>query len=365
MDYVFNGVEIMAIILAIETSCDETAAAVVERAGENKFEVRSSIVASQIDLHRKYGGVVPEVASRAHVENIQLVTAEAMSEAKVSIRELDAIAVTCTPGLIGALLVGLNYAKALAFTAGVPLIPVHHIEGHICASYVENAVKLPFISLVASGGHSAVVLSKEYDDFVLLAQTRDDAAGEAFDKVARALDIGYPGGPAIEKAAKEGNDKAYTFPQVKLDDSDDFSFSGVKTAVINTLQKAKNTGENANVADIAASFQYAVCETLSERTIGIAKKRDVNQIVLAGGVAANKLLRAMLEKKCAQNNFNFFVSSIKYCTDNAVMIAVRAFFSFDKNQFAGLDLNARASCKVGHFTPVEKPVETVEKVCDK
>ena len=331
-------------ILAIETSCDETAAAVVERDSDGSFIVHANVIASQIKLHQKYGGVVPEVASRAHIESMQMVVDEAVEG---DFSEISAIAVTTAPGLIGALLVGVNYAKALAFTLGVPLIPVHHIEGHICANYIENEMVFPHICLVVSGGHSNIVLVKAPDEFESLASTRDDAAGEAFDKVARVLGLGYPGGPAVENAAKSGDSAAFDFPRVVMPDSDDFSFSGVKTAVINAIHRANQKGETLNSDDVAASFQQAVCDVLVSRTIMLAKKHGVKAISIAGGVAANTCIRVSMQDACDVAGFAFHKPSMAYCTDNAAMIAVRAFYSLDKREFAGNDLNARATLKIG------------------
>lgn len=333
-------------VLAIETSCDETAAAVVEQ-NNGRFIIHSNVIASQIKIHQEFGGVVPEIASRQHIENIAPVVRCAMEEANASFSDLNAVAVTYAPGLIGALLVGVNYAKALAFTLGVPLIPVHHIEGHICANYIENVVEPPFVCLVASGGHSNIVLVRDYDLFEVIAKTRDDAAGEAFDKIARVLGLGYPGGPLIEKCATNGDVKAYNFPRVYMPNTEDFSFSGVKTAVINTIHKAKQAGEEINKADIAASFQQAVCDVLTERTIKVAQKCGVDKIAIAGGVAANSLIRKMFSEKCGLHKFEIYSPSLKFCTDNAAMIGVRAFYSFLKEEFAQTNLNSYATREIG------------------
>ena len=259
----------MSIILGIESSCDETAAAVISYE-ENIFKVKSNIISSQVKLHQKYGGVVPEIASRKHIEVITTIVEKAIIESGQSFESIDAIGVTYAPGLIGALLVGVNYAKSLAFALKKPLIPIHHIEGHVSALYLENpTLKPPFICLVASGGHSTIVHIKDYYTFEAIAKTRDDAAGEAFDKIARVLGLGYPGGPTISLHAEDGCDKAIDFPHVKLADSLDFSFSGVKTAVINYIHKANQKGEKLNTHDIAASFQKAVCDVLSDRLIEV------------------------------------------------------------------------------------------------
>ena len=323
-------------ILAIETSCDETAAAVVE---DNI--VYSNVISSQIDLHKKYGGVVPELASRMHIENISWVVQKALNDAGLDHNSLDAIAVTYAPGLIGALLIGVNYAKSLAFALSKPLIAVHHIEGHIAANYIEHPdLKPPFLCLVASGGHSSIVLVKDYNEHCLIAKTRDDAAGEAFDKIARVLGLGYPGGPAISQAALEGNSEKYIFPRVTMADSLDFSFSGVKTSVINLIHNMEQKGEEINIPDIAASFQEAVCDVLASRLLFAAKKCGVEQVAIAGGVAANRLLRGKLTNKC-------YAPSPIYCTDNAAMIGVRAAKMYEIGAFASTELNALANMKIG------------------
>lgn len=326
-------------ILAIESSCDETAAAVV-RDGR---EVLSDVIATSADLHKKYGGVVPEIASRKHMEYINSVIDEAVEAAGLAFSDIDAVAVTYGPGLIGALLVGVSAAKALAFSLKKPLIPIHHIKAHISANYIEHPeLKPPYVGLVASGGHSHIVFAKDYMDFEVLGRTRDDAAGEAFDKVARVIGIGYPGGPLLEKLAKEGDKTAYAFPRVKFDNFD-FSFSGVKTAVINTTHKAAQKGEEINKADLAASFQDAVTDVLVDHTIAAAKASGVKTVALAGGVAANGYLRNKFIERCGKNGLEFLCPKPRFCTDNAVMVGCAAYFSAMKGEFADMSLNAYAT----------------------
>jgi len=334
-------------ILAIESSCDETSSAVVRRDANNRFEVLSNIIASQIEVHQKYGGVVPEVASRKHAEVIDIVVSEAIEKAGIKKSEIEAVAATFAPGLIGALLVGFNFGKAFAYALNVPFIPAHHIEGHISALYIENEMPKDFLCLVVSGGHSHIVRVRDYDRFEVLARTRDDAVGEAFDKIARVLGLGYPGGPIIEKVARDGNANAYLFPKVKFSDSDDFSFSGVKTSVINLLHNLEQKGENINTADIAASFQNAVCETLSERLVSIAKHLGIKSIAIAGGVACNGYLKNMIAEKSKKSGMNFAYPSPILCTDNAAMIGVRGFYHLDKKEFSGLNSNATATFMIG------------------
>ena len=279
-------------ILAIESSCDETAAAVVR----NGRDVLSNVIYSQIDLHTVYGGVVPEIASRKHIEKVTQVVDKALSDASLTLKEIDAIAVTYGPGLVGALLVGVSFAKSLSFATGIPLIGVHHIEGHICANYIENKeLKPPFMALVVSGGHTHLVKVADYGEYEILGRTRDDAAGEAFDKVARAIGLGYPGGPKVDKVSKEGNPDAIVFPKAKVNDSVyDFSFSGLKSAVLNYLNQAQMKDETINVADVAASFQKAVVDVLVEHTIQAAGEYGFKEIALAGGVASNSSLRSVM-----------------------------------------------------------------------
>ena len=331
------------LILAIETSCDETSAAVV-LCEDNVFTVKSNIISSQIEFHQKFGGVVPENASRMHIECVSQVVDDALAVAEVGFDDVDSIAVTHAPGLVGALLVGVSYAKSLAAALGKPLIAVHHIEGHICANYITSPeLKPPYVCLVASGGHSTVVKVSDYIDFTVLAKTRDDAAGEAFDKIARVLGLGYPGGPLISKAAEEGGASVFIFPRVRFDDSLDFSFSGVKTAVINTVHKLEQKNELIPISDIAASFQSAVCEVLASHLIYAALAEGVSDIALAGGVAANKLLRELASRYAERHGIKLHIPTPILCTDNAAMIAVRGYFSYIKGEFAGSDLNAIAT----------------------
>ena len=328
-------------ILAIESSCDETAAAVVE----DGTKVLSNIINTQIDIHKLYGGVVPEIASRKHIENVSAVVDKAISECGMTLNNIDAIGVTYGPGLVGALLVGVSTAKALAYALKKPLIPVHHIKGHIAANFIENPdFKPPFMCLVASGGHSHIVYVKSYTEYEVLARTRDDAAGEAFDKVARVLKLGYPGGPAIQKKAEEGNPEAIHFPRVSMGESGfDFSFSGVKTAVLNYIHNAEQKGESINQADVAASFQEAVVDVLSDHLIDCAKQNNVSRIALAGGVAANKPLRDIIQQKASKNGMDFQVPRFELCTDNAAMIGCAAYYEFQKGVAADMTLNAVAN----------------------
>lgn len=326
------------LILGIESSCDETAAAVVK----NGREVLSNVINTQIDLHKKYGGVVPEIASRKHIENIDAVVEEALVKANVKINDIDAVAVTYGPGLVGALLVGVSFAKAYAYAAKKPLIPVHHIKGHIMANFIAHKeLEPPFVCLVASGGHSHIVLVEDYTEFKILGRTRDDAAGEAFDKIARVIGLGYPGGPKVDKLAKEGNPEAVKFPRVRIDkDSLDFSFSGVKTAVINYLHKQEQLGAEVNKADIAASFQAAVTDVLVEHTVEAAEKYNMSTIAIAGGVAANSELREKMTVEAKKKNISVLFPPPVLCTDNAVMIACAGYYSYLKGITAAPDLNA-------------------------
>jgi N6-L-threonylcarbamoyladenine synthase len=332
------------LILGIESSCDETAAAVIK----NGRCIMSNIISSQIDLHKKYGGVVPEIASRKHVELIMPVVRQALDEAGVSLNEIDAIGVTYGPGLVGALLVGLTAAKAIAFTANKPLVGVHHIEGHIAANYLqEPELEPPFICLVASGGHSHIVHVKSYDQFEILGQTRDDAAGEAFDKISRAIGLGYPGGPLIDKNALQGDSKAISFPRVTFDDGSlDFSFSGLKTAVLNYLNRMEQTGEKINIPDVAASFQQAVVDVLVRNTISAAKMKNINKIALAGGVAANTQLRRDMKITAEKQGIKVMYPGLILCTDNAAMIGCAAYYEYIKGKRAGMDLNAVPGLKL-------------------
>lgn len=341
------------LILGIETSCDETAAAVVK----NGKEVLSNVISSQVALHAEFGGVVPEIASRNHLEKIDEVIRLAVKEAGVSMQELTAIAVTVGPGLVGALLVGVSEAKALAFALGKPLVPVHHIEGHIAANFISNPeCKPPFVCLVASGGHSHLLLVEDYGKIKIYGRTRDDAAGEAFDKVARAVGLGYPGGPKLEKMAKEGNPHAYHFPTAKMEDAPyDFSFSGVKSAVLNEMNRKKMLGEEVRVADLCASFQENVTEVLSEKAIALCKELHINRLSIAGGVAANGKLREKMEEKAGQEGIEFFCPKLILCTDNAAMIAAAAYHEWKKGNFAGHDVNAYPSLSLSEVKDEEKP----------
>ncbi|MDK2810384.1 MAG: tRNA N6-adenosine threonylcarbamoyltransferase [Petroclostridium sp.] len=333
-------------ILGIETSCDETSAAVVE----NGRKILSNVISSQVDLHKRYGGVVPEIASRKHVEIINAVIQDSLEQAGVTFRDIDVIGVTYGPGLVGALLVGVSAAKALAFALDKPLVGVHHIEGHIAANYLEHQdLQPPYICLVASGGHSHIVHIQDYNTFEILGQTRDDAAGEAFDKVARVIGLGYPGGPLIDKLAKQGNKDAVKFPKVSFDDGSlDFSFSGVKTAVLNYVNKLEQKGETYNRADIAASFQNAVVEVLVDKTVVAAQKLGINTIALAGGVAANSALRQLLAERAKKNGLEVYYPSPILCTDNAAMIACAAYYEFIAGKRADLDLNAVPNLRLGY-----------------
>lgn len=332
------------IILGIETSCDETSAAVVK----NGRKVLSNVISSQIDLHQKYGGVVPEIASRKHVELIIPVINQAIDEAGISRSQIDAVGVTYGPGLVGALLVGLSAAKAMAFALDKPLIGVHHIEGHIAANYIEyEELKPPFVCLVVSGGHSHIVHVKDYDSFEILGKARDDAAGEAFDKVARAVGLGYPGGPLIDKAAKKGDGKAIHFPRVHFADGVlDFSFSGLKTAVLNYLNTMEQKGEAYSVEDVCASFQEAVVDVLTRNLLLAAEMKNMDKIALAGGVAANSRLRNELIAKASDKNIKVYYPKPVLCTDNAAMIACAAYYEYIKGRKADLNLNAVPGLKL-------------------
>ena len=332
-------------ILAIESSCDETAAAVVQ----NGREVLSNIIYSQIALHTEYGGVVPEIASRKHIEKVNQVVDQALKEAGYTLEDMDAIAVTYGPGLVGALLVGVSAAKSMAFAKNIPLVGVHHIEGHISANYIENKnLEPPFMCLVVSGGHSHLVEVKDYGDYEILGRTRDDAAGEAFDKVARAIGLGYPGGPKIDRVAKEGNPEAISFPRVTFkDDLYDFSFSGLKSAVLNYLNQCQMKGEEIVVADVAASFQKAVTDVLVEHSMTAIKKHGIKKFAIAGGVASNSALRAAFEEACAKCGVEFYHPSPVYCTDNAAMIGAAGYYEYIKGARSGYDLNAVPALKLG------------------
>ena len=333
------------LILAIESSCDETAASVVK----NGRTILSNVISSQIELHKLYGGVVPEIASRKHIEKINQVIEQALEDAGVTLDDLDAIGVTYGPGLVGALLVGVAEAKAIAYAKKLPLVGVHHIEGHVSANYIEHPdLEPPFLCLIVSGGHTHLVIVKDYGEFEILGRTRDDAAGEAFDKVARAIGLGYPGGPKIDKLSKEGNPHAIEFPRAKIGDCPyDFSFSGVKSAVLNYLNNAQMKGEEVNRADLAASFQNAVVDVLVEHTMLAARDYGMNKIAIAGGVASNGTLRAAMEEACGKNGYSFYRPSPIFCTDNAAMIGVAAYYEYMKGTRHGWDLNAVPNLKLG------------------
>ena len=329
-------------ILAIETSCDETAAAVVE----DGRRVCSSCLYSQIELHERFGGVVPEIASRNHVLKLPYIASQALHEADLALGEVDVVAVTAGPGLVGALLTGVSYAKAIAFAADKPLIAVNHMEGHIAANYITHpSLEPPFLCLVVSGGHTMIVKVADYGVFTLLGETRDDAAGEAFDKAARILGLTYPGGPNLQKLAREGDENAFAFPRAFRGQTHlDFSFSGVKTAVINLVHRLEQTGQSVPAADIAASFQKSVVEVLVNNTFEAARRENIKKIVLAGGVSANERLR---EAALSQEGYDIYLPKLEYCTDNAAMIASAAYYRLRRGDLpAGLSLNAQPSCEL-------------------
>ncbi len=332
-------------ILAIESSCDETAAAVVR----NGRDVLSNVISSQIELHKLYGGVVPEIASRKHIEKINQVVEEALQGAGASFDDIDAIAVTYGPGLVGALLVGVAFAKALSFALGIPLVGVHHIEGHICANYIENKeLEPPFLCLVVSGGHTHLVNVKGYGQYEILGRTRDDAAGEAFDKVARAIGLGYPGGPKIEELSKQGSPDAIPFPRAKVAGGQyDFSFSGLKSAVLNYINGCQMKKEPICRADVAASFQKAVIDVLVGHAMDAAQEFGVDKFSIAGGVASNATLREAMRQACEQRNIRFYNPSPIFCTDNAAMIGVAGYYDFINGKTHGWDLNAVPGLKLG------------------
>ena len=332
-------------ILAIESSCDETAASVVV----NGRDVRSNIISSQIDIHTLYGGVVPEIASRKHIERINQVVQEALDQAKMTLDDIDAVGVTYGPGLVGALLVGVAQAKALAWARNLPLIGVHHIEGHISANYIENKeLEPPFGCLVVSGGHTHLVLVKDYGEYEILGKTADDAAGEAFDKVARAIGLGYPGGPKIDKAAKEGDPHAIEFPRGKVRGSEyDFSFSGLKSAVLNYLNEKHMKGEEISVPDVAASFQRSVVDVLVEHSMHAVNEYGFKKFAIAGGVASNSALRQAMEEACARRHVQFYRPSPILCTDNAAMIGAAAYYDYLKGIRSDWSLNAVPNLKLG------------------
>ncbi len=333
------------LILGIESSCDETAAAVVK----NGREVLSNIISSQIPLHTLYGGVVPEIASRKHVEKVIPVISEALSAAGVTLQDIDAVAVTYGPGLVGALLVGVSAAKGLAYAAHKPLVGVHHIEGHVAANYLEHPdLEPPFGCLVVSGGHTHLVEVLDYGKFSIIGRTRDDAAGEAFDKVARAIGLGYPGGPKIDRKAKEGNPDAIPFPRASVEGAFyDFSFSGLKSAVLNYLNHEKMQGNEVNEADIAASFQKAVVDVLSGKALALIREKKYTKFALAGGVASNSALREAMKEVCSREDVGFYCPSPVFCTDNAAMIACAGYYEYMNGVRSGLDLNAVPNLKLG------------------
>lgn len=333
------------LILAIESSCDETAAAVVK----NGREVLSNVISSQIALHTLYGGVVPEIASRKHIEKINQVIEEALSQAGVTLGDLDAIGVTYGPGLVGALLVGVAEAKAISYAAKIPLVGVHHIEGHISANYIENKdLEPPFLCLVVSGGHTHLVKVADYGKYEILGKTRDDAAGEAFDKVARAIGLGYPGGPKIEKASRQGNPEAIPFPQAKIADNPyDFSFSGVKSAVLNYINGCRMKQIEIVPEDIAASFQKAVVDVLVAHSMHAIEEYGVKKFAIAGGVASNSVLRESMKEACSKRGVNFYYPSPVLCTDNAAMIGAAAYYEYLAGTRHGHDLNAIPNLKLG------------------
>lgn len=332
-------------ILAIESSCDETAAAVVN----NGRQVLSNVISSQIELHKLYGGVVPEIASRKHIEKINQVIEEALKDADMTLDDIDAIGVTYGPGLVGALLVGVAEAKAIAYAKKLPLVGVHHIEGHISANYIEHPnLEPPFLCLVVSGGHTHLVCVKEYGTYEILGRTRDDAAGEAYDKVARAIGLGYPGGPKIDRLAKEGNPDAVKFPRAHIEGAPyDFSFSGLKSAVLNYINGCQMKGQTYNPADIAASFQKAVVDVLVENSMNAVAEYDMNKFAIAGGVASNSALREGMKEACEQRGIEFYYPSPIYCTDNAAMIGTAAYYEYLAGTRHGWDLNAVPNLKLG------------------
>ncbi len=332
-------------LLAVESSCDETAAAVVL----NGREVLSNVIASQIDLHKLYGGVVPEIASRKHIENINQVIEQALKEAELTIRDVDGICVTYGPGLVGALLVGVGTAKAISYAAGKPLIGVHHIEGHISANYIcHKELEPPFLCLVVSGGHSHLVIVKDYGTYEIIGRTRDDAAGEAFDKVARSIGLGYPGGPKIDDLSVQGDPKAIKFPRASVEGAPyDFSFSGVKSAVLNYINGCKMKGLEYSQADIAASFQEAVTDVLVAHTMLAAENYGIHKVAMAGGVACNKGLRRKMKEQCGHRKYQLYYPEPVYCTDNAAMIGAAGYYEFINGRRDGWDLNAVPGLKLG------------------
>ncbi|MBQ8594866.1 MAG: tRNA (adenosine(37)-N6)-threonylcarbamoyltransferase complex transferase subunit TsaD [Oscillospiraceae bacterium] len=331
-------------ILAIESSCDETAAAIIE----DGRKILSSVINTQVAEHGLYGGVVPEIASRRHTENIVAVAEKALADAKMTLGEVDYIAVTAAPGLIGALLVGVNFAKGLSLATGKKLIPVHHLKGHIAANYLAHQeLKPPFLCLVVSGGHSHIVEVSDYTKFRILGKTRDDAAGEAFDKAARAMGLPYPGGVFLDKKSKEGNPKAFKLPKPRVEGCPlDMSFSGLKTAVVNILHNAEQRGEEINIPDLCASYQDVICHALVDRVMLAAKEGGYKTIVAAGGVSANSGLRSLLERECKRRHLELFVPPLELCGDNAAMIGSQAYYEALAGNFADLSLNARPTMPI-------------------
>ncbi len=331
-------------ILSIESSCDETAAAVVE----DGRKVLSSVVVSQVEEHKLYGGVVPEIASRRHAEAITGVVQEALEQANMTLKELDAVAVTYAPGLIGALLVGVNFAKGLSYAAGLPLIPVHHLRSHIASNYITHQdLEPPFLCLIVSGGHSHIVAVEDYTKMKIIGKTHDDAAGEVFDKVARTMGMPYPGGINLDKTAESGNDKAFVLPHPKVSGCEyDFSFSGLKTAAINIIHNAEQKGEEVNTADLSASFRKAVVDCLTENFLKAAKDYGYAKLVIAGGVSANSLLRRRLTEECERLGYRFYQPELKLCGDNAAMVGSQAYYEYLSGNTASLDLNAAATMSI-------------------
>ena len=331
-------------ILSIESSCDETAAAVVE----NGRKILSTVVASQVEEHKIYGGVVPEIASRMHIEAISGVTKEALKTAKYSLKNIDAIAVTYAPGLIGSLLVGVNFAKGLALSSNLPLIPVHHLRAHIAANYITYPkLTPPFLCLVVSGGHSHIIEVKDYTELKVVGQTRDDAAGEAFDKAARTMGMPYPGGVHLDKAAENGNENAYKLPHPMVANAEyDFSFSGLKTAVINQIHNAAQKGEKINIEDMSASFRAAVVDCLLNNFVKAAENLGYRKLVVAGGVSANTLLRRRLSEACKKRNWQVYIPELSLCGDNAAMVGAQAYYEYQHGNVAEMNLNAIATLSI-------------------
>ena len=330
-------------ILGIESSCDETAASVVE---DGRI-VKSNIIATSLDEHKLYGGVVPEIASRRHAESISAVVKEALEKVECALEDIDAIAVTYAPGLIGSLLVGVNFAKGLAVAANKPLVPVHHIRAHIASNYLTSDLEPPFLCLIVSGGHSHIVAVNSYTDYKIIGRTRDDAAGEALDKAGRIMGLPYPGGISIDKISGEGDPNAFTFPRPRIDGAPyDFSFSGLKTSVINVVHHAQQKGENISIPDLAASFQKSVVDCLISNLEKAAKDFGFKKIVLAGGVSANSLLRAKTQKLCKKRGWELYLPELRYCGDNAAMVASQGYYEFTAGVTAGADLNAYATMPI-------------------